>query len=430
MIKRYSRKELADIWSEENKYKIWLDVEIAAAQSMERLGLIPRGVSSIVKKKAKINVKRIHQIENKVKHDVIAFLTSVTERAGIKARYLHQGMTSSDVLDTSFNVQLVQSGKIILKDLDQILRVLKKQARKYKFTPCMGRSHGIHAEPITFGLKLASFYEEFKRNRKRLVAAIDEVSTCAISGAVGTFANINPNVEKHVAKKLGLKVEPISTQIVPRDRHAFYFSVLGIIAGSIERVAIEIRHLQRTEVYELQEYFSKNQKGSSAMPHKKNPILSENLTGLARMVRSAVIPALENIALWHERDISHSSVERNIGPDANITLDFALNRLTNILDNIIVYPNKMLENLNITKGLIFSQELMLELTRSGLSREKSYKLVQNYSKKCFAENLDLFKVIQSDKFIMSKISIKKLKSIFSYSKHFKNINLIFRRVFR
>jgi len=430
MIKRYSRKELADIWSEENKYKIWLDVEIAAAQSMEKLGLIPKGVSSIVKKKAKINVKRIHQIESKVKHDVIAFLTSVTERAGIKARYLHQGMTSSDVLDTSFNVQLVQSGKIILKDLDQILRVLKKQARKYKFTPCMGRSHGIHAEPITFGLKLASFYEEFKRNRKRLVAAIDEVSTCAISGAVGTFANINPNVEKHVAKKLGLKVEPISTQIIPRDRHAFYFSILGIIAGAIERVAVEIRHLQRTEVYELQEYFSKNQKGSSAMPHKKNPILSENLTGLARMVRSAVIPALENIALWHERDISHSSVERNIGPDANITLDFSLNRLTNILDNIIVYPNKMLENLNITKGLIFSQELMLELTRSGLSREKSYKLVQNYSKKCFAENLDLFKVIQSDKFIMSKISPKKLKSIFSYSKHFKNINLIFRRVFK
>ncbi len=430
MIKRYSRKELADIWSEENKYKIWLDVEIAAAQSMEKLGLIPRGVSYIVKKKAKINVKRIHQIESKVKHDVIAFLTSVTERAGIKARYLHQGMTSSDVLDTSFNIQLVQSGKIILKDLDQILRVLKKQAKKYKFTPCMGRSHGIHAEPITFGLKLASFYSEFKRNRKRLIDAIDEVSTCAISGAVGTFANINPNVEKHVAKKLGLKVEPISTQIIPRDRHAFYFSVLGIIAGSIERVAVEIRHLQRTEVYELQEYFSKNQKGSSAMPHKKNPILSENLTGLARMVRSAVIPALENIALWHERDISHSSVERNIGPDANITLDFSLNRLTNILDNIIVYPNKMLENLNITKGLIFSQELMLELTRSGLSREKSYKLVQNYSKKCFAENLDLFKVIQSDKFIMNKISPKRLKSIFSYSKHFKNINLIFRRVFR
>ena len=324
MIKRYSRKELTDIWSEENKYKIWLDVEIAAAQAMEKFGQIPKGVSSTVRNKAKINVKRIHQIESQVKHDVIAFLTSVTERAGIKARYLHQGMTSSDVLDTSFNIQLIQSGKIILKDLDQILKVLKRQARKYKFTPCMGRSHGIHAEPITFGLKLASFYEEFKRNKKRLIDAIDEVSTCAISGAVGTFANINPNVEKHVAKKLGLKVEPISTQVIPRDRHAFYFSVLGIIAGSIERVATEIRHLQRTEVYELQEYFSKNQKGSSAMPHKKNPILSENLTGLARMVRSTVTPALENIALWHERDISHSSVERNIGPDANITLDLSL----------------------------------------------------------------------------------------------------------
>ena len=430
MIERYSRKQLTDIWSEENKYKIWLDVEIAAAEAMEKLGQIPRGVASVVKKKAKINVKRIHQIENKVKHDVIAFLTSVTEKAGIKARYLHQGMTSSDVLDTSLNIQLVQSGKILLNDIDQILKVLKKQAKKYKYTPCMGRSHGIHAEPITFGLKLASFYEEFKRNRKRLENAIEEISTCAISGAVGTFANIDPNVEKYVAKKLGLKAEPISTQVIPRDRHAFYFSVLGIIAGSVERVAIEIRHLQRTEVYEVQEYFSKHQKGSSAMPHKKNPILSENLTGLARMVRSAVIPSLENIALWHERDISHSSVERNIGPDANITLDFALVRLGNILDKMIVYPKKMLKNLNITKGLIFSQELMLELTKTGLSREKSYKLVQNHAKKCFADNLDLFNVIQSDEFIMSKISSKQLKSIFSYSKHFKNVNLIFRRVFK
>ncbi len=430
MIERYSRKELTDIWSEENKYKIWLDVEIAAAQAMEKLNQIPKGVSSIVRKKARINVKRIHQIESQVKHDVIAFLTSVTEKAGIKARYLHQGMTSSDVLDTSFNIQLVQSGRIILKDIDQILKVLKKQANKYKFTPCMGRSHGIHAEPITFGLKLASFYAEFKRNRKRLVDAIDEVSTCAISGAVGTFANINPNVEKHVAKKLGLKVEPISTQVIPRDRHAFYFSVLGIIAGSVERVATEIRHLQRTEVYELQEFFSKKQKGSSAMPHKKNPILSENLTGLSRMVRSTVIPALENIALWHERDISHSSVERNIGPDANITIDFALVRLTNILNNMIVYPKKMLQNLNITKGLIFSQELMLELTKTGLTREKSYRMVQNFSKRCFAENLNLFDVVQSDKYIMSKISIKKLKSIFSYSKHMKNVNFIFRRVIK
>ena len=430
MIARYSRKELTTIWSEGNKYKIWLDVEIAAAQAMEKLGQIPRGVSSTVRKKAKINVKRIHAIEARVKHDVIAFLTSVTEKAGIKARYLHQGMTSSDVLDTSFNIQLVQSGKILLKDIDLILKVLKRQAKKHKFTPCIGRSHGIHAEPITFGLKLASFYEEFKRNRKRLIDAIDEVSSCAISGAVGTFANINPNVERHVAKKLGLKIEPISTQIIPRDRHAFYFSILGIIAGSVERVATEIRHLQRSEVYELQEFFSKDQKGSSAMPHKKNPILSENLTGLSRMVRSYVTPALENIALWHERDISHSSVERNIGPDANITLDFALNRLSNILDKMIIYPKKMVQNINLTKGLIFSQEVMLELTKSGLSREKSYKIVQSYAKKCFSENKNLIDLISKDKLIMSKISKSKLNSIFNYSSHFKNVNLIFRRVFK
>ena len=430
MIKRYSRKELTDIWSEENKYRIWLEVEIAAAQAMEKLGQIPKGVSAAVRKKAKINVKRIHQIESKVKHDVIAFLTSVTEKVGIKARYLHQGMTSSDILDTSFNIQLVQSGKILIQDIDQILKVLKKQAKKHKYTPCIGRSHGIHAEPITFGLKLASFYEEFKRNKKRLLNAIDEISTCAISGAVGTFANVNPKVESHVAKKLGLKVEPISTQIIPRDRHAFYFSTLGIIAGSIERVALEIRHLQRSEVYELQEFFSKDQKGSSAMPHKKNPILSENLTGLSRIVRSAVVPSLENIALWHERDISHSSVERSIGPDANITLDFALVRLKNILDKMIVYPKKMIENLNLTRGVIFSQEVMIELTKSGLSREQSYKIVQKNAKRCFAERLDLLSLLLTDKFIISKISPKKLKSIFNYSSHFKNINLIFRRVFR
>ena len=389
MITRYSRKELRNIWSEENKYKIWLEVEIAAAQAMEKNGQIPKGVASTVRKKGKINVKRIHAIESKVKHDVIAFLTSITERAGIKARYLHQGMTSSDVLDTSFNIQLVQSGKILLKDIDQILKILKKQARKHKMTPCMGRSHGIHAEPITFGLKLASFYEEFKRNKKRLSDAIIEVSTCAISGAMGTFANINPNVEKYVAKKLGLNIEPISTQIIPRDRHAFYFSVLGIIAGSIERISLEIRHLQRSEVYELQEYFSKNQKGSSAMPHKKNPILSENLTGLSRMVRSYVLPSLENIALWHERDISHSSVERNIGPDANITLDFALSRLANVLDKMIIYPKQMIKNINLTKGAIFSQEIMLELTKKGISRENSYKIIQNCAKESLAKKKTL-----------------------------------------
>ena len=430
MIDRYSRKELKNIWSEENKYKIWFDIEIAAAEAMEKYKLIPRGVSKIVKKKSKIKVKRIHDIESKVKHDVIAFLTSITEQAGIKARYLHQGMTSSDILDTAFNIQLKQSGEILLKDIDKILSVLKRQAKKHKFTACVGRSHGIHAEPITFGLKLASFYEEFKRNKKRLSSAIFGVSTCAISGAVGTFANIDPRIEVYVAKKLNLFPEPISTQIIPRDRHAHYFSILGIIAGSVERVATEIRHLQRSEVYELQEFFSKDQKGSSAMPHKKNPILSENLTGLARIVRSFSVPALENIALWHERDISHSSVERNIGPDANITLDFALDRLANVLDKMIIYPEKMIQNINLTKGLIFSQEIMLELTKSGVTREKSYKIVQTYAKRSLAENKNFIDLISNDKKIMSIVSEKKLRSIFNYSKHFKYVNYIFKRVFK
>ena len=430
MIERYSRKELKDIWSEENKYKIWLEVEIAAAEAMEKFKIIPKGVSSIVKKKGKIKVKRIHDIEAKDKHDVIAFLTSITEQAGIKARYLHQGMTSSDVLDTSFNIQLMQSGKIILKDIDKILIVLKRQAKKYKMTPCIGRSHGIHAEPITFGLKLASFYEEFKRNKKRLKDAIDNISTCAISGAVGTFANISPKIEVYVAKKLKLRPEPISTQIIPRDRHAHYFTTLGIISGSIERVATEIRHLQRSEVYELQEYFSKDQKGSSAMPHKKNPVLSENLTGLARIVRGHVIPALENISLWHERDISHSSVERSIGPDANITLDFALVRLSNLLDNMVVYPKKMLENLNITRGLVFSQEVMLELTKTGMAREKAYRLVQGHAKKSISNHINLIDLLKKDKNVTNRISENKINKIFTYKKHFKNVNYIFNRVFR
>ena len=430
MIERYSRKELKDIWSEENKYKIWLEVEIAASEAMEKFKMIPKGVSSIVKKKGKIKVKRIHDIEAKVKHDVIAFLTSITEQAGIKARYLHQGMTSSDVLDTSFNIQLMQSGKIILKDIDKILIVLKRQAKKYKMTPCIGRSHGIHAEPITFGLKLASFYEEFKRNKKRLKDAIENISTCAISGAVGTFANISPKIEVYVAKKLKLKPEPISTQIIPRDRHAHYFTTLGIISGSIERVATEIRHLQRSEVYELQEYFSKDQKGSSAMPHKKNPVLSENLTGLARIVRGHVTPALENISLWHERDISHSSVERSIGPDANITLDFALVRLSNLLDNMVVYPKKMLENLNITRGLVFSQEVMLELTKTGMAREKAYRLVQGHAKKSISNHINLIDLLKKDKNVTNRISENKINKIFTYKKHFKNVNYIFNRVFR
>ena len=430
MIERYSRKEIAKIWEEKNKYQIWLNIEIAAAQAMEKFKLIPKGVASTVRKRAKINVDRIHSIENKVHHDVIAFLSSITEKVGNQGRFLHQGMTSSDVLDTGFNIQLIQSGKILINDIDKILSILKKRAKKYKFTPCIGRSHGIHAEPITFGLKLASFYEEFKRNKKRLQDAIKDISTCAISGAVGTFANINPKIEVLVAKKLKLSPEPISTQIIPRDRHAHYFSVLGIIAGSMERVATEIRHLQRSEVYEIQEFFSKDQKGSSAMPHKKNPILSENLTGLSRMVRSYVIPALENIALWHERDISHSSVERNIGPDSNITLDFALVRLANILDKMIIYPKKMLENLDVTKGLVFSQEMMLELTKAGIAREKAYKIIQNHAKLSFSKNINLIELIKKDKLISSKISEKKINNIFNYSNHFKNVNYIFRRVFK
>ena len=430
MIYRYSRSELRKIWDEKNKYQIWLDIEIAAAQAMEKLKIIPKGVASKVKKKSKINVDRIHKIENKVHHDMIAFLTSITEKVGKEGRFLHKGMTSSDVLDTCFNIQLLQSGKIILNDINEILKILKSKSLKYKKTICIGRSHGIHAEPTTFGLKLASFYEEFKRNRKRLENAIKEISTCAISGAVGTFANIDPRVESFVAKKFKLKVEPISTQIIPRDRHAYYFSVLGIIAGSIERIATEIRNLQKTELQEVQEFFDKKQKGSSAMPHKKNPILSENLTGLARMVRSYVLPSLENISLWHERDISHSSVERNIGPDSTITLDFALNRLKNILQNMNVYPKKMLKNLNLTKGLIFSQRVMIELTKHGFSREKAYSLVQKNAQLSWSKNVSFLETLSKDSLINKKISNKDLIKMFDINYHTKKIDLIYKRVFK
>jgi len=430
MIERYSRNEIVKIWEEKNKYQIWLNIEIAAAQAMETLKIIPKGVSSKTRRKAKINVSRIHKIENKVHHDVIAFLTSITEKIGAEGKYLHKGMTSSDILDTCFNIQLMQAGKIIDKDIDEILKVLKNKSLKYKNTICIGRSHGIHAEPTTFGLKLASFYEEFKRNKKRLESAIEEISTCAISGAVGTFANVDPKVESFVAKKLNLKVEPISTQIIPRDRHAYYFSTLGIIAGSIERVATEIRNLQRTELQEVEEFFDKKQKGSSAMPHKKNPILSENLTGLARMVRSYVLPALENISLWHERDISHSSVERNIGPDSTITLDFALDRLKNILKSINVYPKKMLKNLSITKGLIFSQRVMVELIKHGFSREKAYALVQKNAQKTWSKNISFYESLSKDSLINKKISNKDLTKMFNVDYHTKRINLIYKRVFK
>jgi len=430
MIERYSRKEIKSIWEEKNKYKIWLDIEIAAAQAMEKINIIPKGIAKKVKKKATINVDRIHRIESKVHHDVIAFLTSITEKVGPEGKFLHKGMTSSDVIDTCFNIQLVQSSKIIIKDIDEILKVLKNKSLKYKNAICVGRSHGIHAEPTTFGLKLASFYEEFKRNKKRLEKATYEISTCAISGAVGTFANVDPKVESFVAKKLNLRVEPISTQIIPRDRHAYFFSVLAITAGSIERVATEIRNLQRTEVQEVEEFFGKKQKGSSAMPHKKNPILSENLTGLARMVRSYVVPALENISLWHERDISHSSVERNIGPDSTITLDFALNRLKNILANMNVYTKKMLKNVNITNGLIFSQRVMLELTNHGFSREKAYTLVQKNAQNSWIKNISFYESLINDKNISMKISKKELYKMFDLKYHTKNINLIYKRIFK
>ena len=421
---------MTEIWSSKSKFQIWLEIELYACEAMEKLGTVPKGTARKVKSKAKINEKRIDQIEKKVKHDVIAFLTSISEYAGPPARFLHQGLTSSDILDTAFNIQLKKSAKIIDEELSNLLKSIKKVAIKHKNTLCIGRSHGIHAEPTTFGIKMASFYEEFKRNKKRLSLATEEISCCAISGAVGNYANIDPKVEQYVSKKLGLKSEKISTQIIPRDKHAVYFTTLAIIASSIERLTTEIRHLQRTEVLEVEEFFSKDQKGSSAMPHKRNPVLSENLTGLARLIRSYALPAMENISLWHERDISHSSVERNIGPDANITLDFALTRLSGVLKNIIVYPKKMMSNLNITKGIIFSQELMLELTKSGLSREKSYKIVQTHAKKCLSDNLNLFEVVKKDNLITNRIPLNKIKKIFNYSSHFKNVNFIFNRVFK
>ena len=427
MIDRYSRKEIKNIWEDKNKYSIWLEIELAAAEAMEKLKIIPKGVSKKIRSKAKINVKRILQIEEKVKHDVIAFLTSISEKAGKETRHLHKGMTSSDVLDTCFNLQLKQSGKILLDDIDILLNSIKRQALKHKFTLCIGRSHGIHAEPITFGLKMLTFYQEFLRNKKRLESAIKEISTCAISGAVGTFANINPKVESYVAKKLKLNIEPVSTQIIPRDRHAQFFSTLGVIASSIERCATEIRHLQRTEVLELEEHFGKKQKGSSAMPHKKNPILSENLTGLARLIRSSVIPALENVALWHERDISHSAVERNIGPDSTIALDFALIRLSNVIKNLNIFPKKMQKNLNITNGVFFSQRVLLELTNVGFTREEAYKIVQKNAINSWKNNSSFFKNVILDKKITNKIPVNKIKKLFDFSYHTKKIDIIFRR---
>ena len=430
MIPRYSRDLVTNIWSQEEKYKIWLDIEIYAAEAMEKYKIIPKGVAAKVRKKSKINVKRIDDIEKITKHDVIAFLTSIAEKVGPEAKFLHQGMTSSDVLDTCFNIQLQRSGKILLNDINELLKTLKQKAYKHKNTICMGRSHGIHAEPITFGLKLATYYEEFKRNKKRLEDAVKEISTCAISGAVGTFAHITPKIEEYVAKKLNLKPEPISTQVIPRDRHAQFFSVLGIIASSAERLATEIRHLQRTEVLEAEEYFSSGQKGSSAMPHKRNPVLSENITGLARLVRSYVFPAMENIVLWHERDISHSSVERNIGPDATVTLDFLLSRLNGVVKNLVVHKDNMAANMNKFKGLVFSQGVMLKLTQKGVKREDAYKTVQYNAMKTWDNNEDFYTNLSKDKLIKKYLTTKELEKLFDLNYHTKNVNHIFSRVFK
>lgn len=428
MVPRYSRKEMVEIWSDISKYSIWLDIEIHALEGMEKVGIVPAGTAETVRRKAKFDSKRIDEIEAEIKHDVLAFLTNISETVGPEARFIHQGMTSSDVLDTCLNIQLKRAGELLLKDMDLLLSSIKSQALKHKRTICVGRSHGIHAEPTTFGLKMLQAYAEFSRNRKRLELSVEEISSCAISGSVGTFANIDPSVEEHVAKALGLNVEPVSTQIIPRDRHAAFFSTMGIIASSIERLATEIRHLQRSEVLEVEEYFSSKQKGSSSMPHKRNPVLTENLTGLARVVRSSVMPALENISLWHERDISHSSVERFIGPDTTITLDFALNRLNNVVENMVVYPDNMMRNLEKFNGLVFSQRVLLSLTQKNISREDSYLMVQRNSMKVWNDEGSFYELIKKDKEICSILSNDEIDDIFDLNYHLKHIEEIFQRV--
>ncbi|WP_336056261.1 adenylosuccinate lyase [Nitratireductor sp. CH_MIT9313-5] len=432
MIPRYSRPEMAAIWSPESKFRIWFEIEAHAADAMAELGIVPKEAAKTIWDKAgeaEFDIERIDEIERETKHDVIAFLTHLAEIVGPEARFVHQGMTSSDVLDTCFNVQLVKATDILLDDLDRLLEALKKRAYEHKDTITIGRSHGIHAEPTTFGVKLAQAYAEFERCRERLVNAREEIATCAISGAVGTFANIDPSVEAHVAEKLGLKPEPVSTQVIPRDRHAMYFATLGVIASSIERLATEVRHLQRTEVLEAEEYFSPGQKGSSAMPHKRNPVLSENLTGLARMVRAYVTPALENVALWHERDISHSSVERMIGPDATVTLDFALQRLTGMMEKLVVYPETMEKNLNKFRGLVHSQRVLLALTQAGVSREDSYKLVQRNAMKVWEQGADFLEELLGDKDVRAALSEEQIREKFDLGYHTKHVDTIFNRVF-
>ena len=431
MIPRYTRPEMADIWSQENKFRIMLEIETLAAEKMEGLGIIPKDVAKAVRERGGFDIQRIDEIEKEVKHDVIAFLTSVAEHVGEEARYIHQGMTSSDVLDTTFSVQLKEAADLLQQGLDKLCAALEKRAKEHKETLCIGRSHGIHAEPTTFGLKLAGHYAAFDRARVRLEEAKKEIAVCAISGAVGTYATVDPTIESYIAYKMGLTPEDVSTQVIPRDRHAMFFSVLGVIASSIENLAVEIRHLQRTEVREAEEFFSKGQKGSSAMPHKRNPILTENLTGLARLVRSAVVPAMENVALWHERDISHSSVERNIAPDATVTLDFALHRMASVIDNLLVYPDTMKANLERTGGLVFSQRTMLALTQAGISREDAYRIVQESAMKVW-ENIGqttFQKEIESNEKATSKLSSDDLAGIFDYNVYTKNIDQIFQKVF-
>ena len=430
MIPRYTRPQMAAIFSDENRYKIWLEIEILAAEAMVPLGIVPESAVKNIRAKANFNIPRILEIEAETKHDVIAFLTNVAEYVGDDARFLHQGMTSSDVLDTTLAVQLKQAADLLIADMEQLLAAIKKRAVEFKHTPTIGRSHGIHAEPTTFGVKLAGHYAMFDRCLARLRAAREDVATCAISGAVGTFANVDPSVELYVAKKLGLHAEPVSTQIIPRDRHAMFFATLGVIASAIENLAIEIRHLQRTEVREAEEYFSPGQKGSSAMPHKRNPVLTENLTGLARLVRSAVTPMLENVALWHERDISHSAVERTIVPDACVALDFALARLTGVVDKLLVYPERMLQNLNALGGLVFSQRVLLALTQHGISREDAYKLVQRNAMQVWERGADFKSLLLSDTDITKHMSVKQIDALFDMSYHTKHVDTIFKRVFK
>jgi adenylosuccinate lyase len=432
VIPRYTRPEIADIWDPQTRYRIWFEIEAHAADAMAQLGLIPKSAAESIRAKApdaKFDIARIDAIEREVKHDVIAFLTHLAEIVGPPARFVHQGMTSSDVLDTCLNVQLKRAADVLIGDVERLMAALKRRAFEHKLTPTIGRSHGIHAEPTTFGLKLAYAYAEFDRARARLIAAREEISTSAISGAVGTFAQIDPRIEAHVAKAMGLKVEPISTQIVPRDRHAMYFATLGVVAASAERLATEVRHLQRTEVGEAEEFFSEGQKGSSAMPHKRNPVLSENVTGLARMVRAYVTPALEDVTLWHERDISHSSVERMIGPDATATLDFALDRLAGIIDKLIIYPHAMRRNLDRLSGLVHSQRVLIALVQKGVAREEAYRLVQRDAMKAWAGEGDFLPLLAADKEVRAHLSEAELKENFDLAYHLKHVDTIFRRVF-